>query len=178
MARSNPFKKKRRTAKSTLLIYGEGMSEEIFLKYLRELYSHDSGIAVTVRKGKGGNAKEIVISAMKIPGNFDKRIVVLDNDKSEQEIKNAEQEAIKYKIELLKNTPCLEAMLLSILKGGKSFANKPSKWCKKEFEEKYISKKKRSEKNEYAKLFPKKILDEQSNNLPVLKKIIDSMSGI
>ena len=54
MSRSDPDKKKRRAASQTLLMYGEGLGEEVFLKYLRGLYARDSGVAVTIRNGKGG----------------------------------------------------------------------------------------------------------------------------
>jgi len=39
MSRTNPFKKKRRAAKTTMLVYGEGQAEEMFLKHLRSLYA-------------------------------------------------------------------------------------------------------------------------------------------
>ena len=75
MSRTNPYKKKRRSASRTLLMYGEGLGEEMFLKYLRSLYARDSGVAVTIRNGKGGNAVNIIIDASNAPGDFDKRVV-------------------------------------------------------------------------------------------------------
>lgn len=71
MSRSNPDKKKRRAAKKTILVYGEGMAEKVFLEYLRMLYSRNSGTAVTIRKGKGGSARDIVNNACNFPGAFD-----------------------------------------------------------------------------------------------------------
>ena len=64
MSRTNPFKKKRRVAKTTMLVYGEGQAEEMFLKHLRNLYAYKSGIATTIKKGKGGTPEEIVKSAI------------------------------------------------------------------------------------------------------------------
>lgn len=86
MSRTNPFKKKRRVANRTLLVFGEGMCEEMFLKHIKSLYSYSANIAVTVRKGKGGTAVDLVIDSDKIPGDFDKKVVVLDNDKSSEDL--------------------------------------------------------------------------------------------
>jgi hypothetical protein len=62
MSRTNPYKKKRRAAKQTLLMYGEGLGEEVFLKHLKRLYAKDSGVAITIRNGKGGGFKNIVMA--------------------------------------------------------------------------------------------------------------------
>ncbi len=177
MSRSNPYKKKRRAAKETTLIYGEGLAEEIFLKYLRKLYAINSGVAVTIRKGKGGSADSIVMKAAQIFGDFDQRIVVLDNDKSKAEMKKANQLAKYHGMSLIKNTPCLEALLLSMLNNGKSFSNKSSQWCKKEFENKYISKKKRGDMGEYEKLFPKMFLEKMRGKVLGLGEYILVMEG-
>ena len=40
MSRTNPYKKKRRHANKTLLIFGEGMNEEVFLKHLGTVAKH------------------------------------------------------------------------------------------------------------------------------------------
>lgn len=177
MSRTNPYKKKRRSASRTLLMYGEGLSEEIFLKYLRGLYSRDSGVAVTIRNGRGGNAVNIIINAVNEPGAFDRRIVILDNDKSEQEMNIARTEALQKGIELLENSPCLEATLLSILRPNQVFSSRTSTWCKSEFESNYIDKKKRIEIEEYNKIFPKNVLDAERGNVPQLNRIIYLMDN-
>lgn len=177
MSRTNPYKKKRRSASQTLLMYGEGLGEEMFLKYLRSLYARDSGVAVTIRNGKGGNTLNIIIDASNAPGGFDKRIVVLDNDKGDEEMQRARQEAISRDIELVENTPCLEAILLAILNDGENYSGKQSSWCKSEFESKYLDKKKRTELNEYGKYFPKSLIDKQKNKIAELQRFISIMEG-
>lgn len=177
MSRTNPFKKKRRSANKTLLVYGEGLAEEMFLKYLRGLYAHNSNSAVKILNGKGGNAVNIVIDADNTPGAFDRKIVVLDNDKTSGEMTQARDEAKKRNIELLENSPCLEAMLLSVLNNGASYANKDSSWCKGEFESKHLDKKKRTEPNEYIKIFPKTLLDAQRSKVSELNNLISLMEG-
>lgn len=168
MSRTNPYKKKRRAASQTLLIYGEGLGEKTFLKYLHGLYAWDSGVVVTIRNGKGGNALNIIIDASNAPGGFDKRVVVLDNDKGDEEMQRARQEATKRNIELVENTPCLEAILLAILNDGENYSGRQSSWCKSKFESKYLDKKKRTELNEYGKYFPKSLLDKQKTKITEL----------
>ena len=175
MARSNPNKKKRRQASKTLLIFGEGFNDGMFLKHLKALYSFNAGVAITVKKGKGGNAKSIVIDAIKIPGAFDRKVVVLDNDKPKSEMIEARREAKGRSIELLENTPCLEYLLISII--NEKPKEKNSSWCKNEFESKYLNRKKRRESNEYNKLFPKKLLDSKRLIISELNKLISIMEG-
>jgi len=175
MSRTNPYKKKRRSASRTLLMYGEGLGEEMFLKHLRGLYSRDSGVAVTIRNGKGGTATNIITNAVNEPGSFDRRVVILDNDKNEQEMNQARTEARQRGVELLENTPCLEAILLSVLQPGKNFSGKTSAWCKSEFESNYLNKKKRTEIGEYGKVFPKTTLDAQRASVAGLNIIISLM---
>jgi len=158
-------------------MYGEGLSEEIFLKYLRGLYARDSGVAVTIRNGKGGNAVNIIIDASNAPGDFNKRVVILDNDKGNNEMQQARQEAKNRCVELIENSPCLEAVLLAVLKDAKNYSDKQSSWCKEEFESKYLDKKKRVELNEYGKVFSKTLLDKQQSKVPGLKRLISIMEG-
>ncbi len=158
-------------------MYGEGLEDEVFLKHLRSLYSRDSGVRVTIRNGKGGHPADVVINAANQPGQFSQRIVMLDNDMSEADMNMARQEAEKRNIALIENKPCLEAILLAILNGGKSYADKKSPWCKKEFESKYLDSKKRTDIREYEKLFPKAALDAVRSKVPELDKIISLMEG-
>lgn len=177
MSRTNPYKKKRRVAKQTLLVFGEGINEEMFLKHLRSLYAYNSNVAVTIRKGKGGDAVSIVVDTTNTPGSFDRKIVVLDNDKPKSEMEGARQEAKKRNVELIENTPCLEALLMSILNAGDSYDGKDSNWCKSQFESTYLEKKKRSEPAEYHKLFPKTLLNKERSKIPTLNMFIKLMEG-
>ncbi|MBI5134394.1 MAG: hypothetical protein HZA81_03360 [Candidatus Taylorbacteria bacterium] len=176
MSRSNPQKHKRRVASRMLLVFGEGMCEEVFLKYLKSIYSRDTGVAVTIRKGKGGAPENVVMDADKIPGAFDRKVVVLDNDKGEEEIRRARKQAKERGIELIEITPCLEAVLLSILNDGKSYSDKTSAWCKSEFESKYIDHKRRNDPTEYEKVFPKTLVDSQKKKIVDLEKLIALMT--
>lgn len=174
MSRTNPYKQKKRRANKTLLVFGEGLGEEVFLKHLRTLYTCDCNVRITIRKGKGGDAKSIVVDASRLPGAYDRIIVVLDNDKSMEEMNRARLEAKRCGIEMIENTPCLEFLLLSIMgvkvKGG-------SVLCKKEFEANYISKQRRGDVGRYNELFPKSVLDKRRSAIKVLDMLITIMEG-
>jgi len=174
MSRTNPYKLKRRQANKTLLIFGEGFSEEIFLKYLKSIYSFNKNVAITIKRGKGGTPYNVVLDANKIPGAFDRRIVIIDNDKPKTEIQKARSIAKEKNIELIENTPCLESLFITIL--DKKY-NQNSNWFKHEFESKYLDRKKRDELDEYTKLFPKKLLEKKKADIIELKKLISIMEG-
>ncbi|MCK5416036.1 RloB domain-containing protein [Candidatus Parcubacteria bacterium] len=175
MSRTNPYKRKRRQANKTLLIFGEGMNEQMFLKHLKKLYCCDTNVAITVRKGRGGNSANIVIDASRVLGEFDRRVVVLDNDKPKGEIEEARKIAGSKKIELIENTPCLEHLLLSIL--GSSKISNDSPECKKMFESEYINKRQRKEAYEYNNLFKKELLEEKRKTIKILDDILQIMEG-
>lgn len=175
MSRTNPYKKKRRSAKKTILIFGEGLGEEMFLKHLRRIYSRDSGTQIKIQKGKGGTSDRVVIDADKTPGYFDKKIVIIDNDKAKSEMERARREAKNRAVSLLENTPCLEFILLSILENEQKLREKKSNWYKKEFEAKYIIKKKRGDSIEYEKLFSKFLLEERRLKISDLNRLISIM---
>lgn len=172
MSRTDLYKKKHRIARHTLLLYGEGLGEEVFLKHLRYLYSRNTGVGVIIRNGKGGNARSIVIGAVNEPGDFNYRVVVFDNDKGKKEVSQALDEAKKRCLGIIQNSPCLEALLLSILRPNQDFSMRGSGWCKNEFETCYIPKKKRTDKSEYEKLFTKQLLDARRRILPQLDALI------
>lgn len=177
MSRSNPGKKKQRAAKQTLLMYGEGAAEEAFLKYLKSHYARDTGVAITIRNGKGGDPESIVRNAVREPGAFDRCVVVLDNDKPEQEMRAARQIADSSNIVLVEQAPCLESILLSILNNGTSYERRPSAWCKNEFESRYIEKKRRRDVRAYQDVFPKELLDTRRTQVDTLNVLITFMEG-
>ena len=158
-------------------MYGEGLGEEIFLKYLKRLYIDNNKIAIKIKSGRGGSPKSLVVGALKEIGSFGKKIVVLDNDRGKKEIEEARDKAREKSIVILENSPCLEATFLSILHPEKEFSNKKSKWCKREFKAKYVKGKNRTDLEEYKRVFPKQILDKRKSEVPELEILINLIQG-
>ncbi len=178
MQKKRIHKKKERIAKKTLLIYGEGLCEEVFLKHLQQYYSYKTDTAVRIRKGKGGDIRSLIIDADRVPGDYNQKIVITDNDRDKNEMEAGRKESKKRNIILIEHTPCLEAILLSVLNNGKVFSGKKTDWCKNEFQKKYIEERKRGDLKKYKKVFPKKILDQQESKIPELKRLINLVKGI
>jgi hypothetical protein len=131
---------------------------------------------VRIRRGRGGSADGLVIETANSIGDFTRRIVVLDNDKSEAEMSKAREEAKNRKIELIENTPCLEAVLMSVLE-KETPTNKGSWWYKNEFQSKYIERRKRDDPTEYTKVFSRQILENERARVVELNRLIDLMEG-
>lgn len=177
MAHSEPYKRKKRAVLRTLLISGEGKNEEIFIKYLCALYARNSGVKITVQNGRGGSADYVVLDATKERATYDKRVVIIDNDKGIEEMSLARELAKKHNIGLLEHTPCLEAILLSVLYEKMLPQKKGSQWCKSKFETDYIAVNKRNEKSAYERVFPKSLLDTARTRVKELDLLISLVEG-
>jgi hypothetical protein len=162
---------KGRLPKKAKLVYCEGPHEETFLKHLHQLFKK-ANVSVRIKTGKGGGAPQLVKDAFNTVGDFAKRILILDNDKPKKEMESARKEAKKLNINLIEHTPCLEAILLSILISGKDFKNKSTKWCKDEFHSKFMKEKDRTDFRPYLKLFSKKILATRRKMIQELDTLI------
>lgn len=172
MSRSNPHKSKKRQAKQSILIYAEGLDEEQFLRHLKSLYSRNTDYAFKIVRGYGGSASGIVTQTLRIPGDYYRRVVVLDNDKPDQEMTMARELASQHSIYLFENTPCLEATLLTILDSRNIYKTKSSPWCKKHFQQHYLSKGSHSQLDQLNRLFPLEKLNENMSRVPELAKLI------
>ena len=170
MPRKKQQKSIRKKQKRTILFYGEGASENVFLRHLKNIYANDLGIKITIKNGNGGSPDMVVRKAINREGDFGIRVVIVDSDRPE--IEKAREIAGEKGIHLLENEPCLEALLLRILNIGKFTENKSSKYYKKEFEKKHICENKRCDIDEYAKIFLKKVLDSRRKEIGELDRMI------
>ncbi len=174
MSRTNPSKKKRRYIKETILLYCEGQHEEVFVKYLKNLYARNSGVSVKTKNNHGGGANEVLRGALKYSANggYDRKFCIVDTDTGIDA--SLEKKVHSAGIILIKNTPCFESLLLRIL-GRDDFAGKSNDKCKKEFQSKYVGKGKRANWRNYEKFFPKKLLEQKQKEILNLKIIISAM---
>ena len=161
----------RRTKKTTLII-GEGSTEKAFLRYVKELYiTRDMDISVNVECGAGGSPCNVVEKAIRLCGSrgYDKCFVLIDEDIP----LNADKKLLsrmkrRPRIEILKATPCIEGLFLTILGDEENLI---SKNCKSNFESKYLASDKKTDKRAYERLFSKEMLDEK-------RKVVDELNSI
>ena len=108
--------KQSRVQIKTLLLVGEGLDEEAFLKYLSsKLVTRGAGLKVTIKNAKGKGARHVIDWTIRQSGiaHYDNVAALFDTD-TDWTI-SVEQQARKHKILLLKSDPCFEAMLLRML---------------------------------------------------------------
>lgn len=176
MPKKKRHTQKKKKQKRTVLFFGEGADENAFLKYIRRLYAHNASVKITIRDGNGGSADMVVKKASNFTGDFDHRIAMIDNDKPQKEMTAARKMAKESNIDLIECEPCLEGLLLTIIE-QRSVSSKTSKQCKREFEKKHICENKRCDVDEYARVFPKDVLDDARKRIPELDRIIRFMEG-
>ncbi|MDD5000445.1 MAG: RloB domain-containing protein [Thiomonas arsenitoxydans] len=96
----------------TLLLVGEGETEQAFLQHVKALYvQRGSGLRVTVRCAHGKGAGHVVDYAIRQRiHQFDQVAVLLDTDDGWSAA--VQKRAQEKRIHVLKSEPCIEAMLL------------------------------------------------------------------
>lgn len=156
----------------TKFVKPEGAHDTTFLELLKEYYCARGKLRVEIKKGHGKDQSSIVNEAINRIGAYDKKIVVMDDDKSMIEMEKADKLAVAHEIIVLRNTPCIEGILIKILEPNKNINNMSSHELKIYFEKNYISKNNRTDKNAYRNKFPKAVLDEARERLPELNKMI------
>jgi hypothetical protein len=105
-----------RKIRKTLLLVGEGDTEEAFLKYLRSRYcTNGQGVNATVCNAHGKGPQHVVVSAIRQSRNadYDRVVVLMDTDIpwDAETLKQAESNDIV----LVGSQPCVEGLLLDIL---------------------------------------------------------------
>jgi len=176
MSRSNPYKRKR-IAKRTVLICGEGDDEEYLLLHLRQLYSRNTGICVKIKNAHGGSPLYTVQFAVKLLGDFSQKIVLVDSDRSLKEIKEAKQLAIRNNILYLECKPCIEAEILCFINENE-YSIKSTMECKKELKKIMQNKKIKTFVNFLEKKLSRKVMDKKQKKVKdcVLTSLINILS--
>ncbi len=165
--------KKTRQVRKTLLVVCEGDSEVTFIKHLRQLYcAKGAGVSVTARNAHGRGPENVINTAiaLKRTGDYDHVAAFLDTDlKWSAAIRNA---AEKARIELIGSTPCLEGMLLKVLR---ETIPEASDQCKRTLQKRLNSK--LLEVDDYRFAFGRSTLDEAKNRVQTLNRLLTLMEG-
>ena len=170
-----------RRTKTTVLIVGEGPKDQTFLHHLKEIYVLREGeIAVKVECGSGGCPRSVIQKAIRLRDSrdYDKCVVFVDGDvplKIDRELNRRIKEKPRVEIRLIK--PCMEGLLLEILRhpNFKRYGS-PAGFCKREFEA-YIPIGKQTETISYARIFPKHLIDSRRISVPDLNAILKIMGA-
>ena len=165
--------RKQHQVRKTLLVVGEGDSEEAFLKHLRDLYcSGGAGVTVTVRNAHGKGPENVIDHTARQARvfSYDARVALLDTDIPWTE--KLKKEARKSKIEMVGSTPCFEGLLLSIL--GKRPPTQSAD-CKKAIAQQLGID--LTERQSYAGPFSKAVLDAARQTITELDQLLRFFEG-
>lgn len=162
-----------RVIKESRLVYGEGSDDGSWLKYIKSLlYRRNCGFTVKVKNGEGGSPVEVVCSMIKLTefNQYDVRYALFDDDR--KEVAEAIELAQEHDIIPLISHGCLEAELLTII--GKSAVISRLKTSINTGAIKKKFKKECGGHNEYdyARHFPRQLLDQVRGNNEWLDKIM------
>lgn len=165
--------KKQHSVRKTMLVVGEGDSEEAFLKHLRDLYcSGNAGVTVTVRNAHGKGPENVINHAIKQARtySYDVRVALLDTDIPWTD--KLRKHARKAKIEMVGSTPCFEGLLLLILKHRPP---EQSAECKRQI--KQLLNVDLTERQSYTGHFSKEVLNAARPRINALNQLINFFDG-
>ena len=165
--RSYEGRRKRRRVARTVLLVGEGDSEEYFLRHLKTLYvQRGCGVVVTIKNARGKGAAHVVDVAIRMSRNadYDIHAALLDTDTDWNE--KSQSAARKGKVHVLPSEPCLEALLLAI--HGLPVQGRPTARLKHDFAARFGST--ASQAEVFPHHFPADLLENARTRLPVLRQ--------
>lgn len=177
MPRSN--ERTARQVRPTALVYCEGAHDAAFINHIKSLYVNVSqtNTRFKVMTGQGGSPDSLVRELLRIPDDYDRHLVKVDNDRTGSERQLAESLAAlsntqKKVIMFCWSTPCLEALLLSIVDSTFNTGRRQSNTLKQQFENGYIPADKRSNRRSYEQHFSRQVLDSARQRIPELDELI------
>ncbi len=162
--------RKQRAAKIPVLIYCEGKHDATFVRYLQRVYAPaNERNSFDVKPGVGGGAISVVRNAQRVEGDYALRVAKFDNDRGDDELKAALAECRESLLPCI-CTPCIEATMLEVLE-GKSYGDITTAACKRQFHT-YIPEDRRLDIEQYARLFPRELLESARSRVKALDAII------
>lgn len=166
----------KRPRRISVLAYGEGEDEKVFLRHLVALYVRKQSVSVQTADAGGGDPTSILDRAIRTRSGdrHDIEFILLDTIPPwpQDMIEKAEKEEIL----LIGNSPCLESFFFEIL-GEPAVCSSLSPWnCKKSFEQAHCASGNFSEE-ECQRIFTKAILNAARSRVSNLDRILKIIEG-
>lgn len=159
----------RRSVARTVLVVGEGQSEELFVRHLCGLYvQRGSGVRISIKNARGKGAQHVVDYTIRQSRNadYDVRVALLDTDVGWSA--TTKKMAEKGRIEVLQATPCLEAVLLQIHE--RPVENRTTAQLKQCFEAAFGAS--ASVPNVFARHFHAPDIEAARTRMPILERLL------
>ncbi len=169
----------------SILLFGEGKTEALFLSHLRNLYGVPS-TAIKVEHGRGGSVRTVVQGAINIArlADYSGVWILLDSDRDDEPV--PESWCKEHRLFIKQSSPCIEALFLEILGDAKLSklrnGERASDRCKSHFHGTYLHTDQNGQvtgrlRNCFMKKFPRELLDEARSRIPMLNEIINAIEG-
>ena len=162
----------RRSVSHTVLLVGEGTTEQAFLKHVKSLYiSRGCGVGVTIRNAHGKGPDHVVDYAIRQCRNadYERVLTLLDTDLVISA--KAKKQAKRSKIRIVGSTPCIEGLLLKILS---EHVPATSTECKQRCA--VVIPAQLTLQESYVELFSMVLLNERRDDVPELAQLLDCLS--
>lgn len=169
----------------SILLFGEGKTEGVFLSHLRDLYRSPE-IIVKVEHGRGGSGKTVVLAAINASrlADYSGVLVLLDSDREEDDI--PAKWCTEHRLSIRRSSPCLEALLLDILQDPRlrnlRNGSQASAQCKSRFRSEHLGTDQSTAASARLRGFiqrslTKGFLDEARKRISILDEIIHAIQG-
>lgn len=165
----------------SILLFGEGKTEAVFLKHLHSLYAPEIRARVLVDAGQGGGSRQVAERMIKKHldlGSYDRGLLLLDADLPHHDIPATWLK--KHKIQVVCSSPqCLEGMFLTLLNDPPPAKERHiSRNWKQRFRRNHLGTDRDSEildrlKKKCPELLARELLDARAKQIPALKALID-----
>lgn len=167
--------------RESIILFGEGKTEAVFLQHLQTLYRDGIAARVKVDAGQGGSPKQVAERLIKKHlnlGAYDRSLLLIDNDLPLDEI--PANWLVKHRITLVSSVPrCLEGLLLTML-GDLPPAKErhQSRNWKRRFHKNHLGTDRDAEivsklRGKCPALFPRQLVESARSSQPTLHNILE-----
>jgi hypothetical protein len=164
----------------SILLFGEGKTEAVFLNHLRSLYADSCGTRVLVDAGQGGGPRQVAERMIKKHldlASYDRSLLLLDADVPSHDIPATWLR--KHRILVVVSSPmCLEGMFLTMLEDPPPAKERQlSRNWKRRFQRNHLGTDRDSEildrlRKKCPELFPRSLVDAKKDHIPALREVV------
>ncbi len=166
--------------RESIILFGEGKTEAVFLQHLHTLYRDGIAARVKVDAGQGGSPKQVAERLIKKHlnlGAYDRSLLLIDSDLPLDEIPASL--LVKHRITLVTSIPCLEGVFLSLLDDRPPAKERhQSRNWKRRFQKNHLGTDRNAEivsklRGKCPSLFPKQLVESTRSSQPTLHNILE-----
>ena len=168
----------------SILLFGEGKTEAVFLNHLRSLYTQPGSARILVDAGQGGGPRQVAERMIRKHldlAAFDRSLLLLDADLPSHGIPATWLR--KHRIRVVASAPmCLEGMFLTLLVDPPPTKERSqSRNWKRRCQRNHLDTDRESEvlerlKRRCPELFPRALLDSKKDAIPALRELVEFLT--